>query len=421
MIHKLRPFFPLLTLVGALVCILVSVACSKKTPPATSGTPTLPPVEVATAPVLRTAVERSLAVTGTLFGREEATISAKVGGRVVQVLRDVEDLAPSGEPIIQIDRTDYELALAERRASLLAALAKLGLSEIPGPEFDLASVPTVQRAHAESANVIARLERASSLFNQQPPLISAQDFADIQTQAEVSRQSAEVELLTARSVLADARTLAAAIATTQQQIDDTTVRAPRPVPGDTIQYRVSQRLASLGELVSPGQALVRLVAADVIKFRGQVPERFVEQVVRGRRASIAVDASKDPFDGLVTRVSPRIEPRTRAFEVEIEIQNAQDRLKPGAFATAAVVVESDTLVTLVPPEAVVTFAGVRRVFSIADGKAIEHRIEIGETYNGMIEIIGDLKADAVVVRGAQTLSKGRGVTITQTAEAPKPK
>lgn len=397
----------------ALVVIATSFAlsCAKKAPPKAAAPPELPPLDVATAPIVRTGVERTTTITGTLFGREEATVAAKVGGRVAQVMLDVEDVAMSGDPIVQIDKTDYELAVAERKAALLAALAKVGLTQVPGPDFDPATVPTVERSRAESENAKAKLDRARSLFDQQPPLISEQDFADIRTQAEVARRSAEVELLIAGATLADARTQSAMIATAEQQLADTTVRAPRPMTGDAIEYRIAQRLVSLGELVIPGQAVARVVASDVIKFRGQVPEQYTGRVIRGRQASITVDAFDHPFTGVVTRVAPRIDSRTRTFETEIEIANQSGDLKPGGFARASIVIGSDENVTLVPPQAVVTFAGVQRVFSVKDGKAVEHRIQTGETFNGMIEILGDLKADHVVVKGATTLSNGRPVRV----------
>jgi RND family efflux transporter MFP subunit len=374
-------------------------------------------VEVQVSPVVRRTIERSIDITGTLYGEEEATISAKVGGRVARLAVDVGDEAPSGSELALIDQTDYELALAERRNAMLASLAKLGITSMPDESFDLSKVPTVERSKAEEANAKARLARARQLFEQSPPLISEQDFADIQTQSEVAARSAEVELLTAQAVLAEARTQAAMLAAAQQRLEDTLLRAPSP-PGRSVRYRVAQRLVSVGELVAEGQALFRLVASDLIKFRGSVPERYMGRVQPGQRAALRVEAFSSSFEGKVVRVAPQIDARTRSFEVEIEIANPDGRLKPGAFGRASVVVSQEEGVTFVPGSAVVTFAGVQKVFSVDNGKAVEHRVQTGVQDAGMIEIVGGVKADEVVTSGAATLVNGAPVRMTSMVGQP---
>src|SRR5688572_5538067 len=61
-------------------------------------------VAVTVAPAVVAPVQRSVEVTGTLFGDEEATVSAKVPGRIVAILRDVGDRTASGQPLAQIDK-----------------------------------------------------------------------------------------------------------------------------------------------------------------------------------------------------------------------------------------------------------------------------------------------------------------------------
>src|SRR5436309_845451 len=103
-------------------------------------------VAVTLAPAHAGPVQRHVDVVGTLFGDEEATVSAKVPGRIVQIAKDVGDRVAPGQTLAQIDKTDYDLAVAQKKMAAGAALAKLGLSEMPPADFDLAKVPTVERA-----------------------------------------------------------------------------------------------------------------------------------------------------------------------------------------------------------------------------------------------------------------------------------
>jgi len=393
----------------------------KKADPKSGAAPQQPaPIQVRLAPVERRSVQRTIDVTGTLYGQEEVTVSAKVAGRIASTAVDLGDEVQSGETLAQIEQTDFALELEERRRTLVALLAKLGLDALPEGDFDVEAVPGVRRARAEDANAKARLDRARQLFEQKPPLLSEQDFADIRTQAEVSSRSAEVEALTARAALADARTQAASIAMTQNKLAETDVRAPASSDGSPIRFRVAQRFVSAGELVNERQALYSLVASDVIKFRGAVPERFMAGVHAGQTAAITVQAYDRSFDGRVSRVSPRIDERSRTFEVEILVPNPGEQLRPGGFGHAAIIYGADDNVAFVPEAAVVTFAGVQRVFDVSNGKAVEHRVKTGIVQGSMIEIEGEFTPTQVIVDGLSSLSNKAPVTVEGQGAAVSP-
>lgn len=378
------------------------------------------PIDVQMAAVSRRAIDRSVDLTGTLFGQEEATVSSKITGRIVRLDHDLGDEVLPGQPLAQIDRTDLELALSERRAAVAASLAKLGLDALPGEDLDLSVLPAIRRARAEEANAQARFDRARQLFEQTPPLLSAQDFADIRTQSEVASRNAEAEVLTARALLAEARTQTAGVRIAEQVLADAEVVAPSPPGEPNLVYRIAERRVSVGEMVAPGQALFRLVASDRIKFRGSAPERFAGRLKAGQAASLRVEAFEQPFPAQVTRISPQVDPATRSFEVEIQAENPDGRLKPGAFARARVVTGSDADVAFVPVSAVVTFAGVQKVFGIKDGKAVEVRVETGVRDGDDVEIVGGLDLDQVVTGGVGGLSNSAPVRITEAAAAPVP-
>jgi multidrug efflux pump subunit AcrA (membrane-fusion protein) len=373
-------------------------------------------------------VQREVRVTGTLFGDEEATVSAKVPGRVTQIFKDVGDRAERDEPLAQIDPTDYELAAAQKQMAVQAALAKLGLSEIPPESFALDKIPTVERARLQAANAEAKYNRGKQLHDQTPPLISDQDFADLKTAFDVAKSNSDVELLTAKSLVAEARARKSDAALEQQKLRDATVRAPAGALPTTApaaearqgvaaeKYAVATRLVSVGEYVREGTPLFRLVADDPIKFRPQVPEKFIGQVKVGQKVRVTVAAyPEESFDGTVARISPQVDVASRSFPVEIVIPNHDGRLQPGSFATAAILTRVDPQVTLVPSEALVSFAGVSKVFSIADGKAVEHKIEMGQELGDAIEIVSGFKGVApLVTAGKNRLANGVLVKLSST-------
>jgi multidrug efflux pump subunit AcrA (membrane-fusion protein) len=309
--------------------------------------------------------------------------------------------------------------------ALSESLAKLGLAEFPANDFEPEKVLLVIRARLQAANAEAKFRRGEQLYNQKPPLISDQDFADLRTAFNVAKSDSDVAVLNARSILAEAATRRSELGLAEQRLNDTTVRAPAAaesagsaVSAATTQsagvgrYAVSARLVSVGEYVREGTPMFRLVAADPIKFRAKVPERFVSQTRVGQRATVQVEAYPDVFQGTVARINPAVDLASRTFEVEVTVPNADGKLQPGAFARGAILTHVEENVVFVPKDAVVTFAGVSKVFTVADGKAVDHTVQLGVTQGDFIEINKGLKPGGeVIVTNTSKLAGGAPVTV----------
>lgn len=366
------------------------------------------PRAVKLVPVTVQAADRYVEVTGTLYGQEEVTISAEVPGRVVSITADLGDRVPAGGELAQIDTTNYELTVREQEAGLATALAKIGLDALPDGEVDLTRLPPVARAEAQAANARSRLDRARKLYERTPPLISEQDYADIQTQVEVAATTADVERLNARSLIADVRVRMSSLGLAQKRLSDTKITAPNAMD---LTYRVASRSVSVGEVVAEGQSLFRLVASERVKFRGQAPERFAPQIVVGARAELILDAFPTPFSAVVTRIAPAVDVATRSFEVEIEAPNPEGTLKPGSFARAKIFVGVQADARFVPESAVLRFAGVQRVFSVKDGKVVEHRVQLGRLEGGLREVLDPPAGVDAVIDAPRALAPGAAVTV----------
>ena len=364
----------------------------------------VPPQAVKVVPVQTRGVDRYLEVTGTLFGEEDVTIAAEVPGQVITIAADLGDAVASGGPLAQIDSVDDVLAVNELRAEVAAARAKVGLEQLPDGQPDLDTLPVVVRAQAQEANAKARLERARKLYERQPPLISEQDFADIQTQYEVAKTNVASERLNSKSLLADVFVSSSSLRKAEQRLKDASIVAP---VGKQLTYRVAHRRISVGEVVAAGQPLFRLVASDRVKFRGQVPERFAREVKVGAAASFAIDGYAEPFAATVSRIAPAVDASTRSFEIEIEAANADGRLKPGSFVRVKVTSIRDEAARFVPLSAVVEFAGVQRLLSVREGKVVESRVRVGDRDGEAVEVF-ELPpgVEAVIDKPARGLTAG---------------
>lgn len=425
-------------MLGAALVMLAAVAlvgsgCKKAN--AGQGSKGPAPITVSLRAPTSRPVQRWVGAVGNLYGNEEATISAKVAGRVMEIYCDVGDRIPAGGKLAQIEKTDYDLALKQKDLAMRTSLSKLGLRELPPANFDIAKVPTVERTRLQLVNAEDRFKRAKSLWEAKPPLINEQDFQDMKTAWEVARSNYDVELLAAQSLLVDVHAKQADLEVANLRLTDTTALAPVPPPSTqpaaqpaAASYAVSAKLVSFGEYVKEGMPLFRLIDDDTIKLRASLPERYLSQVEEGQRVRVNVEAWPEDFYGTVKRINPQVDLANRTFQIEVLVanplvNNPRDaklpkirKLKSGFFAKSQVLVREDPAVQFVPLEALVSFAGNNTIFTVKDGKAVAHTVKLGDRWERpsaadakrteqWVEVTEGLEGgDRVVVSGASKLA-----------------
>lgn len=409
-------------------------------------------------------VPRTVGVVGTFHGYDEMTVNAEVSGRVVAIFHDVGDIVKPGEPLLQIDTTDYELGLEETRRALELEAARIGLP-IPPPEkfnpdaimailtggsFDINKLPTVQRAKDQEELAKIRLERTRRLREQNT--VSQEELDLRLTDYQVAMNTRVQAQLDAQAVVAGIKHRLVLLKIAEKKLRDTRLVVPAPaarglesagdVPIGQYEYAVTQRKVSVGEMLkdAPGSstAAFELVMDKVLKLKAAVPERYAGQIQVGQPAEIHVEAYPDRvFSGTVRRINPAVDRISRTFEVEIHVDNARRELKRGGFAKADILVGKESDAWTVPVEAVVSFAGSTKVFVVRQGKAhaiavqrgIEGRpagtSEAGDLRGMWVELVRsaspDLRLDdQVVLTGQEKLAEGVPVRIRSPQDAAEP-
>jgi multidrug efflux pump subunit AcrA (membrane-fusion protein) len=152
---------------------------------------------------------------------------------------------------------------------------------------------------------------------------------------------------------------------------------------------------------SMGTPLIRVVNMDQVKAVVNVVEEDLGKINKGQKAKVKVDAYPDKtFSGNVSLISPVVNQLTRTASVEITLPNSQHLLKPGMFAQVEISLgEKDDLV-LIPAHTILQEGERKRVFVVANGKAISRNVETGISQNGWVEIKSGLSEnDSLIVAG----------------------
>ena len=177
-----------------------------------------------------------------------------------------------------------------------------------------------------------------------------------------------------------------------------------------------------GAWVTPNSSFISVVDIGVVRMVANVIEKDLRRVSAGQPADVSVDAFPDEqFGGRIARVSPVLDPATRTAQIEVEINNAQFRLKPGMYAKVGFTVERHANALIVPANAVVDYEGKKGVFMPGGEGDQAHfqAVQLGLISQEQIEITSGLsEGDKVVTTGAGALREGDRILLPgQNADA----
>ena len=345
---------------------------------------------------------RFIRVSGTLTPQEGAEVAAEIAGRIVATPVERGSIVGANDALIRIASTEVDAQAREAEANAAQIEARLGLQG--GAAFDPERVPEV--ANAKVAHDLAQAEftRAERLHREK--LLSQSDFDQKSMQLEATRRQYDVAKNGALQQYQAWMAAKARVIVARKALDDTVVRAP-------FAGAVGERFVSVGDYVTRGTKVASVVRIDPLRIELTVPEQYVSVVAVGRPVTFEVNAyPKETFTGQVRYVSPAVTASTRALTLEAIVPNENGRLKPGFFATAQIEEAEKRPGILVPASAVRTTAGTARVFVIANDRAEERIVMIGQAVGEHVEIVSGVKnGERVATSGVDQLVDGIPVTV----------
>jgi HlyD family secretion protein len=275
----------------------------------------------------------------------EVDLSFQVSGRIDSLAVDEGYAVKAGQPIAQLYRRDYELALhnaearsESARATLAALEAGTRAQEIRVAEAQLASArANLNFTRADARRIAELVPRNLATVQQLDQARLQQDLA----QAKVAEQEQTLALLREgprqediERARADYQASQVAVASARQQLDYTQLLSPT----DGV---VSVRLAEVGEVVAPGQAVLRVAELSRPWVRAYLNTFDLPKVKLGQAAAVRADGLPGQvFPGQLSFISPKAEftPKTvetRAlrvdlvYRIKVEVPNPDGLLKLG--------------------------------------------------------------------------------------------
>jgi RND family efflux transporter MFP subunit len=347
-------------------------------------------------------MEDTVTVTGTLAAYDQATVSAKVPGRVKSIAVDLGSVVRKGQIIAQLEQQDYQLRLQQAEAGLSQARARVGLPpEGKDDRIDPEKTGTVRQAQALLDDARLKLERAESLFKRGVLAKAQLDGAEAEHKVSLSRYQDAVEEIRNRQALVVQRRSELEIA--RQQLADSSIYAP-------FDGVVQEKRTSIGEYLAAGTPIVNVVRIDPLRLRAEVPERESRNVQVGLAVRVTLEGDSNVYAGKIARISPTITAQNRVLIVEAEVHN-NGQLRPGSYARAEIVSDRSSSALAVPANAIVSFAGIDKVILVQDGKAVEKPVTLGRRTADWAEALSGVQLGDAVVINPGNLQSGQPVVV----------
>lgn len=317
--------------------------------------------------------------TGNIQSRSSVDVYSKIPGKIIrEILVDTGSHIKKGDVVARLETDAVTARLAEAGAELDAAEAGYKAAE--------ASLDVLEKDRIRHENLLA--EKA----------VAARQVDHIIAQYKSASENRNASTARIRKAKAVIRQLEIALS-------DHTVTAP-------ISGTVTKRYSDPGTMSSASAPVIRISEENSLKIVTTVTQKNLPKIKKNMNATVSVDSFPDEkFEGKIDIVSDEIRPENRMSEIEVNLDNRNNRLKPGMFAEISIVIGKRHGI-LIPRDALLRLPGTGSfyVFAIENGNAVQKNIEIGIQENDRTEIISGLKAgENVVIQGHNRLRDGDSV------------
>jgi RND family efflux transporter MFP subunit len=300
--------------------------------------------------------DQEVVVPGNMYAYTDAPIYARTNGYLEKWYYDIGAHVKKGALLATISSPEVDQQLAQAKANLATAITNAGYAK-------------------STAN------RYQTLL--QSDAVSKQDTENFTTQAQSSNTAVQ----------------AAQAAVQQYQALTSFEKIYAPFSGV-----ITSRAIDVGQLVDSGASreLFHMAQTDVLRVYINVPQAYMLDAVKGVTAQIDLaEYPGKPFTGKIVRTADAIDPASRTLLTEVDVDNRDGKLVPGAYTIVHLKV-TKSVPTLVLPVSCLIFQSqgleVATLVHGSNGDQVKMvKVVLGRDDGKTVEIVNGLDANALVI------------------------
>jgi len=176
---------------------------------------------------------------------------------------------------------------------------------------------------------------------------------------------------------------------------------------------IDELIAERGQVVGPGQGLMRIVNLNNMFVSTTVPESYIGKLKVGTEVSVYLASLGKSFNGKIRQVGNNINPNNRSFGIEVSVPNTDNLLRPNQVAKLKITDYTNNKAVVVPSNVIQEDGdGNQFVFEVSSvkektGIAKKVIVKVGKTSDNFTEILSGLEPKTILVGdGVKTVSEG---------------
>jgi membrane fusion protein, multidrug efflux system len=287
-------------------------------------------------------------IVGTVRAKRRATLEAKVGGRIEQLLAAPGQQVKAGQLLAQLDVREIQARL--------------------------------DQASAVRQQTEGDLKRFSALLEQQ------------------AVTQAEFEAVQARQRVAEAT-----VTEMETLLDHASVTAP-------FDGVITRKLADVGDMAAPGKPLLEMEDPRALRLDADVPEAIISRIEHGTPMMVRIASLPGELEGVVSEMAPAADPNSRTFQVKYDLPVIPG-LRAGQFGRVSVPL-GESRALWAPASALVQRGQLEIVFVAEGQRASLRLVKTGKRQGDLVELVSGVSAgEQIVVEGAAQLRDGQRIEI----------
>lgn len=283
---------------------------------------------------------------GTVRPRTDATLEAKLLGRVSKLFVSEGSLVKEGQALLLLDAPETQARLDQTRASA--------------------------RQAEQDKNRLSQLLASNA--------VSKQEYEAAETRSKVG---------------------AASVAEAEAMVSYTKILAP-------FDGVVTEKLINLGDLAVPGKALLKVERQNDYRFEADVSETAARNLVLKDNLEIRLSGFDRGIQGHISEISPTTDPNSRTLRIKIDLPQSAE-LRSGQFGYALIPTEAHASIRI-PRSALIQRGEIEIVFVAQNNKAILRLVRSGKHERDSVEILSGIEeGDEIIIDSAAQLLDGDSI------------
>ncbi|TDF96619.1 efflux RND transporter periplasmic adaptor subunit [Paenibacillus piri] len=341
-------------------------------------------------------------------------VVTKANGDVLEIYKKRGELVQKGEVIARMDPTDVAL---QKQKGVLGV--KSAGQQLTKAKEDLAnSKVDLQNAVTKSETAVKDAEKSYSKGRNDydSGLITKNQLDQMETQLnnlKLDLESAKNKLKTLES------TNSLSQLETQLESSNLSVReADRTLENMELKAPVSGVLTELpietGMSLSPGFKAAQVQQLDPVKIKAELTEASAALIRGKQELGFYVPGSKDKLKGQISYLADVMSAQSKSYSLELQVSNAERKLKPGSKVQILLTEEKDEVVITVPTLSVVREGGDTFVFVLVGDVAEKRKVELGRLNETIQEVLSGIKeGEQLIVSGQNQLKDKEKVQLAK--------